>query len=44
MARAGGVDKISAHECNLSMFAFDRISNSISANDALIKYKQSCDY
>jgi uncharacterized protein len=43
MARAGGVDKISEQECLLSLHAFDRISNSIAATDALIQYKQSCE-
>jgi uncharacterized protein len=43
MARAGGIDETSEHECRLSMLAFDRISDSIASSDALIKYKKSCE-
>jgi uncharacterized protein len=43
MARAGGVEEISEHECLLSMHIFDRISSSIATSDVLIKYKKSCD-
>ncbi|MET0635659.1 MAG: radical SAM protein [Chitinophagaceae bacterium] len=44
MARAGGINEISDHECRLSLFAFDRISNSIAGSNALLEYKKSCEY
>jgi len=43
MARAGGVQEISEHECLLSMHVFDRISASLANSDLLIQYKKSCD-
>lgn len=43
MARAGGIEEISEHECLLSMHIFDRISSSIASSDILIQYKNSCD-
>lgn len=43
MAKAGGIDNISKSECALSMHAFDRISQSISQKDVLIRYKRDCE-
>ncbi|MEM9001687.1 MAG: radical SAM protein [Bacteroidota bacterium] len=43
MARAGGIEKISKDECQMSMHVFDRISSSIAQSDALIRYRKSCD-
>ena len=43
LARAGGIEEISEHECMLSMHIFDRISNSLSTSTVLINYKKSCD-
>jgi uncharacterized protein len=42
MAHAGDIDRIWGEACQLSLLAFDRISESVAESDRLLAYRASC--
>jgi len=42
MAHAGDVDRLWHEACQLSLLAFDRISQSLADSNRLLEYRSSC--